>query len=99
MFRGLRRWRLRDFLPRDSCSPLCCNHSTLEKRAVKPVALVRDAGRLAGQVASHAGNGPAPLWRLLPLRNWLDRQGFRGTGLLQGGAWEAAGLAAVEPEG
>ncbi|KAB0389027.1 hypothetical protein E2I00_002513, partial [Balaenoptera physalus] len=70
-----------------------------KKRAVQPVGLVRDAGRLAGQVASHAGNGPAPLWRLLPPRNWLGRQGFRGTGLLQGGAWEAAGLAAVEPEG
>ena len=51
---------MRGFLPCDGCSPLCCKHSTLEKRAVRLLGLT-------GQVASQ-GIRPAPLWRLP--RNW-----------------------------
>lgn len=39
VFWGLRRWRLRGFLPGDSCRPLCCNPAELQKKAAQPVEL------------------------------------------------------------
>lgn len=63
VFWGLRRCRLQGFLPRDSCRPLCCNHSELQKKAVQPVGL--GGKQEAGGPGGFIGTRPAPLWRRL----------------------------------